>query len=103
MRTRSSTPAAALLGNNLFSECATVVANLSQCHISGTDSDTLRTTIEAQVTQGATVYADEHRGYNPLTGYSRGTVNHGAWEYVEAGDIHINSTESMWAVLKRSI
>ena len=52
---------------------------------------------------GATVYTDEHRGYNFLAGYSRGTVNHGAKEYVGAGDIHINSAESMWAVLKRSI
>ena len=71
--------------------------------ITGTDGDTLRTAIEQHVVQGATVYTDEHRGYNALTGYSRGTVNHGAREYVGAGDIHINSAESMWAVLKRSI
>ena len=65
--------------------------------IAGTDGDTLRPTIEQHVTPGATVYTDEHRGYDALAGYSRGTVNHGA------GDIHINSAESMWAVLKRSI
>ena len=71
--------------------------------IAGTDSETLRATIEQHVEPGSTVYTDEHRGYNALTGYSRGTVNHGAKEYVGAGDIHINSAESMWAVLKRSI
>ncbi len=38
--------------------------------IAGTDGDTLRTTIEQHVVQGATVYTDEHRGYNSLTGYS---------------------------------
>ena len=68
-----------------------------------TDGKTLRTAIEQHVAQGSTVYTDEHGGYKSLTGYSRGTVNHGAKEYVGAGDIHINSAESMWAVLKRSI
>lgn len=71
--------------------------------ITGTDGETLRATIEQHVEQGSIVYTDEHRGYNSLTGYGRGTVNHGAKEYVGAGDIHINSAESMWAVLKRSI
>ena len=71
--------------------------------IAGTDSETLRSTIEQHVEPGSTVYTDEHRGYSALTGYTRGTVNHGAKEYVGAGDIHINSAESMWAVLKRSI
>ena len=71
--------------------------------IAGTDSETLRATIEQHVEQGSTVYTDEHRGYNALRGFTRGTVNHGAKEYVSAGDIHINSAESMWAVLKRSI
>ena len=71
--------------------------------ITGTDGDTLSKTIEQHVAHGATIYTDEHRGYNTLAGYSRGTVNHGAREYVGAGDIHINSAESMWAVLKRSI
>ena len=71
--------------------------------IAGTDGETLRATIEQHVEQGSTVYTDEHRGYNALKGFTRGTVNHGAKEYVGAGDIHINSAESMWAVLKRSI
>ena len=71
--------------------------------IAGTDSETLRATIEQHIEPGSTVYTDEHRGYNALRGFTRGTVNHSAKEYVGAGDIHINSAESMWAVLKRSI
>ena len=35
--------------------------------------------------------------------YKRGTVNHGAGQYVGANAIHVNSAESMWAVLKRSL
>ena len=71
--------------------------------IDGTDGTTLRAVIAQHVEPGATVYTDEHHGYNALSGYARGTVNHGSGEYVGAGDIHINSAESMWAVLKRSI
>ena len=52
--------------------------------IAGTDSKTLRATIEQHVEPGSTVYTDEHRGYNALAGYGRGTVNHGAKEYVGA-------------------
>ena len=71
--------------------------------IAGTDGETLRATIEQHVEQGATIYTDEHCGYNALTGYGRGMVNHGVKEYVGAGDVHINSAESMWAVIKRRI
>ena len=71
--------------------------------LAGTDSETIKAAIEQHVEPGATVYTDEHRGYNALQGYERGKVNHSAKQYVGAGDIHINSAESMWAVLKRSI
>ena len=71
--------------------------------ITGTDRATLHAEIERYVSPGSKVYTDEHGGYNGLSGYGRGTVRHGVGEYVGAGDIHINSAESMWAVLKRSI
>ena len=71
--------------------------------ISGTDQDTLHAEIGSHVEAGATVYTDEHRGYDRLKGYRRGQVRHSAGEYVGPGDIHINGAESMWAVLKRSI
>ena len=71
--------------------------------IASTDGETLRTAVEKHVKSGATVYTDEHRGYDALIGYKRGTVQHSTGQYVGAGDIHINGAESMWAVLKRSI
>ena len=52
--------------------------------IAGTDGATLRAAIERHVKPGSTVYTDEHGGYNAPC-YSRGTVNHGAGEYVGAG------------------
>ena len=64
---------------------------------------TLRSEIESHVKPGATMYMDEHGGYNDLPNYLRGTVAHSASGYVGLGDIHINGAESMWAVLKRSI
>ena len=71
--------------------------------VAGTDRATLHTAIRNHVTAGATIYTDEHGGYEGLQGYGRGTVKHSAGEYVGAGDIHINGAESMWAVLKRSM
>ena len=71
--------------------------------VAGTDRATLHTAIRHHVTAGATIYTDEHSGYEGLRGYGRGTVKHSMGEYVGAGDIHINGAESMWAVLKRSI
>ena len=71
--------------------------------ITGTDMATLRSEIEQHVKPGATIYTDEHGGYNDLPNHLRGTVAHSLGEYVGPGDVHINSAESMWAVLKRSI
>ena len=71
--------------------------------VRGTDKATLHAEIERHVKPGTTIYTDEHRGYDGLRDYPRGTVAHGAGEYVGPGDIHINGAESMWAVLKRSI
>ncbi len=71
--------------------------------ISGTDKATLHGEIERHVKVGSTVYTDEHRGYDGLSKYQRGSVSHSAGEYVGPGNIHINGAESMWAVLKRSI
>ena len=71
--------------------------------IPSTDQDTLHAEITAHVEPGATVYTDEHKGYDSLEYYERGHVRHGAGEYVGPGDVHVNGAESMWALLKRSI
>lgn len=49
----------------------------------------------------ATVYTDEHKGYGNLPlFFDHETVEHGRKQYVD-GDIHTNSIESFWAVLRR--
>ena len=68
---------------------------------------TLQAAIAKYVEQGATVHTDEHAAYKGIEAvYEHGTVNHGAGKYVEyvgANSIHVNSAESMWAVLKRGL
>lgn len=50
---------------------------------------------------GATVYSDEHQGYQDLGKlYEHDTVKHSAKEYAR-GEVHTNSIESVWAVCKR--
>jgi transposase len=64
----------------------------------------LEKTISANVERGSTISTDEFRGYWNLgpMGYTHGTVNHSAEEYV-SGIHHTNSIEGFWSQLKRSI
>lgn len=71
--------------------------------IEGTSNTTLRARIEKHVEPGSEVHTDEHSGYATLPGYIRRHVTHGKGQYVGAGNIHVNSVESMWAVLKRGV
>jgi len=71
--------------------------------ISATDRATLHGQISRHVEIGPTIYTDEHKAYAAARHYQHGAVNHGRGEYVREGDIHTNSAESMWALLKRSI
>jgi transposase-like protein len=49
------------------------------------------------------VATDEHAAYRSLTGYpTHQRVHHAAGEYVR-GNVHTNSIESFWALLKRQI
>lgn len=72
-------------------------------HVEGRTRKVIRREVEKHVEPGTTIHTDEHSGYDDLPGYIRSHVKHGAGEYVGAGDIHVNSVESMWAVLKRGI
>ncbi len=63
-----------------------------------TDKVTLQTFILDRIADGATVYTDEHRGYEGLPNHE--TVLHGAKEYVR-DDVWTNGIESHWAGLKR--
>ena len=58
----------------------------------------------AQVPKGTRISSDEWAPYRVLSklGYIHETVDHGAKEYAR-GDVHVNSLEAFWAILKRSI
>jgi len=69
--------------------------------------DTTQATLEAHVydnvIQGSTVYTDNHTSYQALhLAYTHGSVNHSADEYVR-GDVHTNTIENFWSLLKRSL
>jgi transposase-like protein len=56
------------------------------------------------VPKGTRISSDEWGPYRVLSslGYRHDTVDHGAKEYAR-GDVHVNSLEAFWAILKRSI
>lgn len=59
--------------------------------------------IEQHVPEGSKVYTDEYRGYKGLgKTYTHDTVNHSLQVYV-AGDVHTNTIENFWSVLKRGL
>lgn len=70
--------------------------------VENVDGRTLKGKIARHVAKGSSVYTDEAKAYNGLP-YHHKTVNHSAMEYVGANDIHTNSIESVWAVLKRGL
>jgi transposase-like protein/DNA-directed RNA polymerase subunit RPC12/RpoP len=64
---------------------------------------TLKGLIKANVAPDTTVMTDEWGAYRGLSkDYKHGVVNHGSKEYVN-GEIHTNTIESFWALLKRGI
>ena len=70
------------------------------------DKATIHAKIAEHVEPGSQLHTDEASAYDNLPGYIRSHVKHGAGEYVKyvgASSIHVNSAESMWAVLKRGI
>jgi transposase len=58
----------------------------------------------ARVLPGSTVYTDEWRAYQPLQGdgYHHSRVSHSQKVYVD-GDVHTNTVEGFWSLLKRGI
>ncbi len=64
------------------------------------DSYTLHRFIHRNVTFGAKLYTDDHRGYWGLWDYNHETVRHSIGEYVR-DQAHTNGIESFWALLKR--
>jgi hypothetical protein len=63
----------------------------------------LEPVVRAHVAEGATIYTDELYGYRGLRrDFDHHTIKHSKDEYVR-GDVHTNSIESVWALLKRQI
>ena len=55
------------------------------------------------VVKGATIVTDKAHIYNMLgTDYDHHSINHGKEQYVD-GDVHTNTIENYWSVLKRTI
>ena len=66
--------------------------------VARTDRETLQGFVHTHVTDGATVYTDDHRSYRGLVNHH--TVKHSVGEYIN-GQIHTNGIESHWALVKR--
>jgi transposase-like protein len=64
---------------------------------------TLKPIIRENVKKGAVIMTDEFRAYRGLSkDYTHKTVNHSIYEYV-VDDIHVNTLEGFWSLLKRGI
>lgn len=73
--------------------------------VDNTKADTLFNWFEKYVEKSATLYTNEFTSYDNLSniGYEHNNVNQSAGNYVKDGNIHTNTIESVWSVLKRSI
>ena len=72
---------------------------VSAAVVSNTDAGTLQGFVGERAAKGATVYTDDHGGYQGMP-FEHETVKHSISEYVN-GMAHTNGIESFWALLKR--
>ena len=72
---------------------------VSAAVVKGTDAKTLQGFVGDRTAKGATVYTDDHGGYQGMP-FEHETVKHSISEYVN-GQAHTNGIESFWATLKR--
>jgi transposase-like protein len=72
--------------------------------VAGTGGLALRAAIREAVAPGTRILSDDYASYTalPKEGFPHDTVNHVSGEYVR-GDVHTNSIESVWAVMKRGM
>ena len=74
-------------------------------HVKNVKAKTLVGLIRKHVTPGSTVYTDEYAAYNTISKGKRFVhrkIKHSAGIYV-MGDIHTNSVEGLWSLIKRGI
>ena len=67
--------------------------------IERTDAQTLQGFVTSHAERGATVYTDDHGGYEGLSNHE--TVKHSVGEYV-SDMAHTNGIESCWSMFKRA-
>ena len=72
---------------------------ISAAVVKGTDAGTLQGFVASRAAKGATVYTDDHKGYQGMP-FDHQTVKHSISEYVR-DQAHTNGIESFWALLKR--
>ena len=72
---------------------------VSAAVVGNTDAGTLQGFVGKRAAKGATVYTDDHGGYQGMP-FEHETVKHSISEYVN-GMAHTNGIESFWALLKR--
>ena len=72
---------------------------MSAAVVGNTDAKTLQSFVGSHAAKGATVYTDDHGGYQGSP-FKHETVRHSVGEYVD-GMAHTNGIESFWAMLKR--
>ncbi len=67
-------------------------------------ADTLRGLIKEHVLPNTMVFTDDFRSYNGIgaRGYTHRRINHSEKVYV-AGDVHTNTIEGFWSLVKRGI
>lgn len=73
-------------------------------HVPNAQKHSIMPLIESNIEKQARVYTDEFSIYDRLKriGYKHDTIKHKARVYVQ-GDIHTNTIENYWSVLKRGI
>ena len=72
---------------------------VSAAVVDNTDAKTLQDFVGDHAAKGATVYTDDHGGYQGMP-FEHETVKHSVSEYVR-DQAHTNGIESFWATLKR--
>ena len=72
---------------------------VSAAVVGNTDAKTLQDFVGDRTAKGATVYTDDHGGYQGMP-FKHETVKHSISEYVN-GMAHTNGIESFWSLLKR--
>ncbi|MEQ8903950.1 IS1595 family transposase [Ekhidna sp.] len=72
-------------------------------HVPNATKENMVAFIEKHVPKGSKLYTDEFRGYASLgRTYDHATVKHALNVYV-AGDVHTNTIENFWSILKRGL